>query len=230
MNKVEYLTDSHKTYAVITGDLVNSRAMSPPGSYQEMNELLSLSEAVAALLPDTIVGSMDIFQHDSFQLLLQKPEHVATVAAFLNTGIAARKRTEPTSPVRMAIGLGKADLIDLDRISRSRGHVFTMSGTGVRKMGEDQLLMLNADKNDPSMSILRNSTIMFIDTLVRGNFSFIAYLHDLLTAWLLGFEPCPNDVRCGSYHTWLQLKESLEFFTRFSKDVFYREKEREKEK
>lgn len=227
MHKVEYLAGSHRIYAVITGDLVNSRAMSPASSYQEMDELSGLSETVAALLPDTIVGSMDIFQHDSFQLLLQKPEHVATVAAFLHTGIAARKRSGPMNPVRMSIGLGKADLIDLDRISRSRGHVFTMSGTGVRKMGKEQLLMLNADKNDPTMSILMNSTIMLIDMLAGVNSSFIAYLHDLLRAWLIGTDPCPGDVRCGSYHMWLQLKESLEFFTRFSKDAFHREEEGE---
>lgn len=88
--------------------------------------------------------------------------------------------------------------------------------------------MLNADKNDPAMSILMNSTIVLIDTIVGMSSVFVAYLHDILVAWLRGTEPCLDDVRCSRYHTWLQLKESLEFFTRFSKDVFYKtEKKKE---
>jgi hypothetical protein len=229
MNKIERMVDPDKTYAVITGDLVNSRAMSPSGSYQEMEALRSQAEKVATLLPDTIVGAMDIFQHDSFQLLLQKPEHVATVALYLHTGLANCALKAPwRSPVRMSIGLGRVDLIDYDKISRSRGYAFTMSGAGVRKMREDQLLMINADGQNFHMAVLMNSAIMLIDILAGIGPIVLKYLHGPLTAWLLDEGPCIDDIKYSSYHTWLQLKESLEFFTRFSKDVFYKAEEKKK--
>lgn len=106
--------------AVITGDIVNSRDLSP-------DWILQLKEALASLSNKTI--RWEIFRGDSFQI--ESP--VADVlwnALYLKTCI----KTIKSADVRMSIGIGKKAESITDKVTEANGEAYINSGEGFDKL------------------------------------------------------------------------------------------------
>ena len=100
--------------AVITGDIVNSRALSP-------DWILQLKKALGSLSKKTI--RWEIFRGDSFQI--ESP--VADVlwnALYLKTCIKTIKGAD----VRMSIGIGKKAKSITDKVTEANGEAYINSG------------------------------------------------------------------------------------------------------
>jgi len=69
-------------YAVLTGDLVRSSKLTATQSKHAMEELRTAAEAFCEVYPESIVGRLDTFRHDSWQLLLTRPELALRAALF----------------------------------------------------------------------------------------------------------------------------------------------------
>lgn len=119
--------------AVITGDIVNSKALSQKESLNDLREVLtSYGESP---------GYWEIYRGDSFQLLLEDP--VESFGAVLNIK-AAMKRVKGRD-IRLSIGLGDLSFRS-DRVTECSGSAFVHSGEGFDRLEKERrLLILSTD-------------------------------------------------------------------------------------
>lgn len=139
---------NEKIYAVLTGDLVKSSRLSTAGSMGAMEILKAAAAAFAAQHPDAVVGRMDTFRHDSWQLLLEQPEFTFRAAIFLRTALKLESDANTKYDTRISIGIGAVEWISKRRVSDSRGPAFTRSGKGLDAMG-GQCFALDAGDESP---------------------------------------------------------------------------------
>lgn len=137
-----------KIHAVLTGDLVNSSRLTSELSRQAMQELKSASTLFNTAFPGAVHGVMDTFRHDSWQLLLDKPEHAFRMALFLRCVLKMNSSASIKYDTRVSIGIGKVDFVAENRISDSRGTAFTISGKGLDVM-KNALLAFDGVFADP---------------------------------------------------------------------------------
>lgn len=109
-------TKNIPTVAVITGDIINSRAKKDSKDWLE-----PLKKALATLGESP--RQWQIYRGDSFQLRLDKPEFALDIAVWLKAVVRSTKGLD----VRMAIGIG--DMTHkADSILESNGSAFVNSG------------------------------------------------------------------------------------------------------
>ncbi len=124
---------SPKYYAVLTGDLVKSSRLSAQQSREAMDRLAAAVSDFTAVFPDAVHGEIDTFRHDSWQLLLNRPELCLRAATFLRCSLKSLSTAGLHYDSRVSIGLGEVEEIS-PRISDSRGAAFVSSGKGLDGM------------------------------------------------------------------------------------------------
>jgi hypothetical protein len=136
-----------KLHAVLTGDLVSSSRLSSNQSQQAMELLRTSATIFERCFSGTIHGNMDTFRHDSWQLLLNKPDQAFRAALFLRSALKMESDAVTKYDTRISIGIGTVEYIAAERISDSRGPAFTLSGKGVDTM-KGLSLALSIDTED----------------------------------------------------------------------------------
>jgi hypothetical protein len=124
--------------AVITGDIVNSRALkNPMGWLQPFKALLNEWGSTPA--------KWEIYRGDSFQAEITNPPEALTAAMRIKAVIKTvqpeeeDKRTSPLD-VRMAIGIGGKEYT-AERISESNGTAFVFSGEQFEKIKKEKITL-----------------------------------------------------------------------------------------
>ena len=74
---------SETIYAVLTGDIVNSRELSADHSKKLQQRLKSAAAEFQSVFPGTVVGTLGITRGDGWQVALQKPERALRLALFI---------------------------------------------------------------------------------------------------------------------------------------------------
>ena len=120
---------TEKIYAVLTGDLVKSSRLSSEMSSRAMDLIKDGASKFAELHPGSVIGKVDTFRFDGWQLLLGKPELALHAALFLRSILKMESTPESKLDTRVSIGIGSAESIDEDKISNSSGPAFTASAT-----------------------------------------------------------------------------------------------------
>jgi hypothetical protein len=136
-----------KLHAVLTGDLVSSSRLTSNQSKQAMELLRTSATLFEKCFSGTVYGNMDTFRHDSWQLLLNKPEQTFRAALFLRSALKMESDAVTKYDTRISIGIGTVEYIAAERISDSRGTAFTLSGRGVDTM-KSSALALSIDTED----------------------------------------------------------------------------------
>ena len=113
-----------KCHAVLTGDLVRSRDLSPQQLEQARSRLNDAVKEMKGWRRGMITGSMDFFRGDSWQLLVSEPGRALRVALFLRASLIMADLPD----TRTAIGLGLVSSVSSRRISQSSGKAFELSG------------------------------------------------------------------------------------------------------
>ena len=178
-------SDGH--YAVLSGDLVASSKLSSKESSNAMQWLRNASEMVADLHPGAVVDRIDTFRHDSWQLLLRKPEISLRTAILLRTRLRAESSSGASYDSRVSIGIGPVELISEDGISNSRGQAFTISGQGLDSMSEPRLAHTSAYATPP----------LFWESIARGALP-------LADAIVGGWTPSESRAMLGTLQGWTQ--------------------------
>jgi hypothetical protein len=113
-----------RVYAVLTGDLVGSRQLSP----ERLQGVRAVIGAAAAQFrrrqPRALCGVPEVFRGDAWQLVLREPRWALRVALLIRAQLLAADEVS----TRVSIGVGAVETIDRRRISRSTGEAFTLSG------------------------------------------------------------------------------------------------------
>ncbi len=125
-----------KVYAVLTGDLVDSTGH--PSQEKASSMLKKLASKFSETHPDVVIGKLDVFRGDSWQLCLAEPALALEAALFMRTGLKA----SPLSKLRLldsriAIGFGQVDHINKKSISESSGPAFLASGEALDALQRD---------------------------------------------------------------------------------------------
>jgi hypothetical protein len=117
-------------HAVLTGDIIASTALKG-GELQSARK--ALSNAAATLndwYPSLIIGKLEFFGGDAWQMLLADSSHALRVAIYLRASLRSRKMAD----TRISIGIGSIEKIVTKQISLSTGEAFTLSGRALSKM------------------------------------------------------------------------------------------------
>lgn len=162
----EQINPKGKIYAALTGDLVRSSRLSAAESAGAMAALRQAGDDFAALHPRAVVGRMDTFRHDSWQILLQQPDLAIRAALFFRTALKRESDAESKYDSRVSIGIGAVELISSRRISDSRGPAFTRSGKGLDAMGSRCLALDAGGGPGAVLSCLADAAIPLLDCLV----------------------------------------------------------------
>lgn len=130
-------------FAVITGDLVKSSSYHK-NDYDQLLYLLDQS-----LRAVSTSQGYNIYRGDAFQLLLNEPEQVVSVALLLRLNLIAAR-----TDARLCMAIGPADNLRAD-IKTATGPVFTLSGTGLDRLQQQRWSLYAADGSQPLELLLR---------------------------------------------------------------------------
>jgi hypothetical protein len=134
------MANTNQQYAVLTGDLVKSSKLSAAQSKKAMERLRKAADKFGQTCPESTVGRLDTFRHDSWQMLLAKPELGLRAAVFLRAALKLHSDAKVKYDTRISIGIGTVESISKRRISDSRGEAFTWSGKGLDAMDAEGLV------------------------------------------------------------------------------------------
>jgi len=116
--------------AIITGDIVNSQAVTPD------QWLFALKKQLGKY--GTEEGIWDIYRGDSFQLKLVDASQALAAAMAIKASIKALPHTD--LDVRMAIGVGTQDFT-AESVKESSGNAYVYSGTAFEQLKKRTLMI-----------------------------------------------------------------------------------------
>jgi hypothetical protein len=154
-----------KIYAVLTGDLIQSSRLAPEQSRRAMAWLKERAVEFGALRPDLVIGRMDSFRHDSWQLLLSEPALALRCAVFLRAALRAESDPRTKYDCRIAVGIGTVEHISRRSISDSQGSAFVLSGRGLDEMGRRRIC-LHADPEEGEWSWVAGVVTPLLEVIV----------------------------------------------------------------
>ena len=124
------VTEKPETCAVLTGDIVKSRNLSPEQLQTVRDVIQEAVRIVDGWKPGLIVGKAEFFRGDAWQLLLNDPSWALRTAVFIRANLLSRKLADS----RVSIGIGSVAEIHPERVSLSTGEAFHLSGHALDKM------------------------------------------------------------------------------------------------
>jgi len=157
-----------RIYAVLTGDLVESSKLSAEASNAALDLLRDAVRQFGETHPGSVSLPLDSFRHDSWQLLLERPELALRAAVFLRASLKMASSPEASLDSRIAVGLGTVETVSEDRVSRSRGPAFTHSGKALDAMGDARIAWARAGRADSAAALLAGAAVPLLDCVVNG--------------------------------------------------------------
>ncbi|MEN8254090.1 MAG: hypothetical protein ABFR33_01340 [Verrucomicrobiota bacterium] len=130
--------------AVLTGDVVGSSGLSP----EDHRKVVHIVKSAADVFPDAVVGSVDVYSGDSWQMLLSDCSMSLRIALYLRASLKREKAFSVDS--RVSIAWGEADMkqVNMERISESTGDLFTVSGRGLKTLKKPSLMGFSSSEKN----------------------------------------------------------------------------------
>jgi hypothetical protein len=124
------IASGEKLYAVITGDIVRSSALSPAERRRLLKVIEAGSRSIRKILGAGIPMDIDVFRGDSWQMLVTEPAQ-SLRAALMFRALLRWQMESHQFDTRLAIGIGTVDLPPRKRVSEGSGDAFRHSGTAL---------------------------------------------------------------------------------------------------
>jgi hypothetical protein len=158
------VTDENRIYAVLTGDIVGSTGLPPPGLQVLMQRLRDAADQFSATFPGSVLGKLDVFGGDGWQLLM--PDWKRSLRAAFYMRAVAKSIETPKTDTRVAVAWGAVDAGSLktERVSESTGEVFTRSGRALQTMRKQARLVMDDGETGGQGRLLRTS-VALVDEL-----------------------------------------------------------------
>ncbi len=134
--------DTHKYYAAITGDVINSSAFNDSNRDLLHDSIQKVGAEVYKFFPGFQVGDLSIFRGDSIQFLLSDPVVSLRVALFFR---AAFKAILPKQKVdmRLSIGIGTVSFLPSTDQGGADGEAYRLSGASLDKLSAKETMAIN---------------------------------------------------------------------------------------
>ena len=157
-----------KIYAVLTGDLVKSSRLSGEMSSKAMDFIKDGAAEFAELRPGAMIGKVDTFRFDGWQLLLGEPGLALQAALFLRSVLKMESDSRTKFDTRISVGIGPVESIIKEKVSNSRGPAFTVSGKALDSMGSKTLKFSAGLDSDHLWHGLENGVVPLLDCVVSA--------------------------------------------------------------
>jgi len=135
--------DKQEYFAVLTGDIIQSRFLSEADLDRVRDCLLSSVDAVRAWKRGLVEGEAEFFRGDAWQMLLNRPALAMRVAVFLRASLLAEGKADS----RISIGLGRAENLSKHRVALSTGEAFVLSGNALDRMTRNSRMAVEVTKS-----------------------------------------------------------------------------------
>ena len=139
--------ETDRVYAVISGDIVQSRRFSSMGPL--LRDAIKQAYLQCAEAFDDALGGLpevDVFAGDSWQVLVSSPARALRVGLCMRA-LLKSYRELPSADTRIAIGIGDVEFVDEDSLSQSQGEAFMLSGEALDRLREESVRMAVAVPN-----------------------------------------------------------------------------------
>ena len=148
-------------HAVLTGDIVGSSNLSADGHRRVVSILRSIGDAFP------IVGQVDVFSGDSWQLLLEDLSVSLRTALYLRACLKRERDLAVDSRVFVAWGGVDREQVNPARISESTGAVFTASGRGLDRLRKPVCMGLSVPGRE-ALSLALDAAVALLDSMARS--------------------------------------------------------------
>ena len=132
-------------YAVLTGDIVDSRHLAGDQLDQVRASLGEAVDEMRSWQRGLVRGKLAFFRGDSWQLLLAHPGPALRAAVFLR----ARLIASGLADTRLSVGIGTVENVTARNVTRSTGEAFSLSGEGLDAMKDPLRLAISLSPADP---------------------------------------------------------------------------------
>jgi hypothetical protein len=160
------MNDKPQRYAVLTGDIVGSTALSPPGLPTLMQRLREAAEQFSAAFPGAVFGKLDVFGGDGWQVLMTDWKRSLRAAFYMRAMAKGMEALKADSRVAVAWGAVDAESLKPERISESTGEAFTRSGRALKIMRKQGRLVLDVGESCDEWRFLQTS-VALVDELAN---------------------------------------------------------------
>ncbi len=136
--------------AVLSGDIVKSTKMTAK-QLDTVRDVLEVAVKEARIWSGVTMHGPDFYRGDAWQLVVEDPRWFLRLAVWMKTSLAVSPFKAQT---RIAIGVGEAEAVDPDVVSRSIGDAFTLSGRALDAMGKRRDMVLALPEEPVGLSWL----------------------------------------------------------------------------
>lgn len=149
--------DPNRLYAVLTGDVVNSSALSPEKRAGLVGQLRGSYEELRALSLAELPLPLSVYRGDGWQMVLPAASKALAVALsfrslFLFRTARPRMKEKPLD-LRLAIGIGGVDFIPEDLPHEGDGTAFRCSGRALETMEPPQRMAFASPDNSSEQAL-----------------------------------------------------------------------------
>lgn len=131
-----------RLYAVLTGDIVKSTALSAPALTKLRREAKRASNVITDWGKNPVRCAIEFTRGDEWQMALAEPALALRAAIFLRARLKAVHKADS----RIAIGVGHVERFSSNSVFESTGEAFSLSGRMLDSMGQDRLLIILNDR------------------------------------------------------------------------------------
>lgn len=117
-------------FAVLTGDIVNSSQLALDALHNIRKCFDQAITVISEWEDGLVLGEVEFYRGDSWQLLINNPESALRVAVFIRASLFYYLSID----TRISIGLGRVSNIFPNSVSHSTGEAFNLSGHGLNTM------------------------------------------------------------------------------------------------
>jgi hypothetical protein len=149
-------------HAVLTGDIIGSSKLTPT----EHKKTMKIVRSVANVFPEMMVGKVDVFSGDSWQMVLSDCLGSVRVALYLRAIL--RREKELNVDTRVSLVWGELDprKVNKRHVSESVGDLFTLSGRRLSELKKEACLSFYY-LSKPEFSFALNLSFGLLDALIR---------------------------------------------------------------
>ena len=130
-------TPENHIYAVVTGDVVGTTALSEGKRAGLLDELRYAYGRVRGRYKDCVPATLDVFRGDSWQFVLAAPDQSLRAALLFRATMISR-----SLDTRLAIGIGTVDVLPSDLVPTGDGEAFRVSGKALDGMARDERMVI----------------------------------------------------------------------------------------
>ena len=167
MTSLKNVANDMNTGGVVTGDIVNSSALSDA----EHQTCLQQIEQTIAIFQDEFHALGDVFRGDEFQVFVPNPKDALRCAVLLRLTLM---KCVKGADARVSVGIGAYKQIETELRKTAKGEAFQLSGRALKDMDEERLKMSLPETANVNL----NKDLLIHDLLVRHLDSIITGLSE----------------------------------------------------